>query len=133
MAIETTYSKVHAAYVSLLTLVQGRIGSPTGDGDGYKPTLPLTTILRYKRIMGLLKPFAADYEELRSELFEKFAYSGSGYMSKELREELRKLADEPVPAIGSDLVSTEDFGSADKLPVAMIGFFMDLGPFLKED
>lgn len=128
MAVETTYGKVHAAYAALLGLVQGRVGTD----DGWKPQLPLTTILRYKRIMGVLRPLAVDYEEMRGELFEKVGYEGVGPVPKSVREELRRITDESV-TVGVDTINTSDFGNTDKLPVSMIGFFMDVEPFLKED
>jgi hypothetical protein len=130
VAKEVTYEQIYQTYVALHTLVQGNMGK-NGDGKGWMPQLPLKTILRFKRIMGVLHPVARDFEEVRSALFEEYNYV-AGPMSAELRAKLKELLDEPH-VIGCDDIHTSDFNQNAELPIAMVGFFSDVSPFLIED
>ncbi len=131
--IETTYGEVNNAYAALTALSQQNI------------SMQLGAVLRWKRILGVLKPLVEQALELEQEIGQKYLAKDDDGNPIEVGEGRYKIADqaayvaemqalqkEPV-AVGSDYVYVADFGADDtKVQSTLVNMLTALGPWLKE-
>lgn len=133
--IDTTYGEVQQAYNALTALSR----------EGLE--VRLAVALKWKRILGLLKPLVQQMDELVNEVLEKHAARDeNGKMVEGERPGTVRVADvraynEAVSEIlktpvqvGSDQVETADFGDGEKLVSSSLAMSLgDLGAFFKEN
>jgi hypothetical protein len=132
--IETTYGAVRNAYAALGALSQQNI------------SIPLGAALRWRRILGVLRPLVEQSAELEREIGQRHLAKGDDGKPIPLGEGRYQIADpdaymtdmrvmekEPV-TVGSDYVLVADFGeTATVVQSSMVGLLEALGPWLKEE
>lgn len=132
--IETNYGEVRQAYISLTTLSREKM------------QITLGAALKWKRILGVLRPLVEQMEELQTEALHQYAEIGAdgqpvkgealgtvrladveGY-SKAVQEMLAT----PVQ-VGSDLVEASDFGEMEKVVDSnLVERLVELGPLFRD-
>lgn len=124
--IQTNYGQVRAAYIALTSLSR----------EGLQ--IKLAAALRWKRILGVLRPLLEQMEEQQRELEAAHSKPAKG---KKDETELDMPAFNTAIAelfavpceVGSDLVLAADFGAADGIVSSKLAaLLMDLGPFFAD-
>lgn len=132
--IETTYGAVRNAYAALTALSQQNI------------SIPLGAALRWRRILGVLRPLVEQSAELEREIGQRHLAKGDDGKPIQIGEgryqiadpdaymaDMRTMEHEPV-TVGSDYVLVADFGeAATVVQSSMVGLLEALGPWLKEE
>lgn len=132
--IETTYGQVSRAYTALTEITR----------EGVQ--IPLSAALRWKRILGALKPLVAQMEEQHAELVGKFALKDeNGKPVQGDQPGTVRLADvqgfqkaiqelgEVAVKVGSDLVKPDDFGAVEgTVNSRIVELLGELGPFFDD-
>ena len=132
--INTTYGEVRQAYAAITTLTRAEL------------QIPLAAALRWKRVIGVLRPLVEQASEMQDELLREHAekdaagemVAGDQPGTVRLRDmraysaALRELNDVPV-TVGCDTVREADFGAGDALVGSgLVASIIDLGPFFEE-
>lgn len=133
--IETNYGEVHQAYAALAEITREKL------------QIPLAAALKWKRILGVLKPLVAQMEEQQQEFLEKFAQKdedGKPVQGDQpgtvrladvagFQKALQELSEVPVK-VGSDLVKPDDFGAGETtVSSRLVDLLGKLGPFFEEN
>lgn len=132
--IKTTYGQVRRAYGALTEISR----------EGLQ--IPLAAALKWKRILGILKPLVAQMEEQQQEFLEKFAQKDeNGKLMQGDQPGTVRLADvqgfqqaleelnEVAVTVGSDLVKPDDFGAGEgTVSSRLVELLGELGPFFDD-
>ena len=133
--INTNYGEVQAAYGALVNISRQNL------------QIRLAAALKWKRILGVLRPLVAQADEQRDELIERFAQKDED--GKPLRGDqpdtirladtegfsaaMREMA-ETALQVGSDKVKLADFGDPDALVGSnLVALLFELGPFFENE
>lgn len=131
--IETTYGEARNAYQALSAIMEMDI------------RIPIKASLRWKRIMGLLRPFVDQFGELEQEIQLRYVEKdedgrpievspGQVRIAQEHIEayvaDIREAAEEKIK-VGSDQVLAADFGEGE-VPAKLVRLLLLLGPFLED-
>ena len=133
--ITTTYGQVSRAYAALTEITH----------EGLQ--IPLAAALRWKRILGVLKPLVAQMEEQQGELVDKFALKGEdgkpvqGDQPGTVRladvQGFQKATQELIGVevtVGSDFVKAADFGASEAVVSSrLVELLGELGPFFEDN
>ncbi len=131
--ISTTYGDIRNAVAAINALTQLDL------------KIKFETVLRWKRILGLLKPLLEQFEELEQEVGQKHMLldketgaaieeSPGRYKVKDplaYNREMKELRQVPLE-VGSDQVKLTDFRQDEDVQSALVNILFALGPFLQE-
>jgi hypothetical protein len=132
--IDTTYGEVRGAYIALTALSR----------EGLQ--IPLAAALKWKRILGVLRPLVQQSDEQQNELVDKFAKKDDtgkavegdhpGTVQLKDTEGFKAAIEEMLAAavqVGCDRVQAADFGPGDGLVSSrVVELLGGLGPFFEE-
>ena len=133
--ITTTYGQVSRAYAALTEITH----------EGLQ--IPLAAALKWKRILGVLRPLVTQMEEQQAELVDRFAQkdeNGKPVQGDQpgtvrladvagFQKALQELSEVPVK-VGSDLVKPDDFGAGETtVSSRLVDLLGKLGPFFEEN
>lgn len=133
--ITTNYGELRTAYVALVNLSR----------EGLK--IPLSAVLKWKRIRGVMQPLVEQFDEMSAELVREYSEKDAegkpiqgdqpgtvriadvaGY-NKAIQEAL-----ETEVTVGCDYVTAADFGEPDVLVSSTLAEHLaNLGPFFKDE
>jgi len=131
MSVKMTYAEVRRAFLALNTLIGGGLK----DGNGaYAPELPFRTVLKIKRIVGVLTPLVEALNELEREIAGKFPdwngqFNATPKDAAPLFNELYAVE----CTVGADILSENDFSSLKTVPVTFAGVLADLGALFNDE
>lgn len=132
--ITTNYGQVRRAYGALTEISR----------EGLQ--IPLAAALRWKRILGVIKPLVLQMEEQQSELVDKFSLKGEDGKTipgdqpgtvrladvEGFQKAIQELSEVAV-TVGSDLVKPDDFGAGEgTVSSRLVELLGELGPFFDD-
>ena len=133
--ITTNYDELRTAYIALVNLSR----------EGLK--IPLSAVLKWKRIRGVMQPLVEQFDETSAELVREYSEKDAdGKPVQGDQPGTVKIADvaaynkaitealETEVTVGCDLVTAADFGEPDALvSSAIIEHLAGLGPFFHDE
>ena len=130
VSFQVRYQDVRRAFFALAGLISGNVKE---GGKSYNPEFSLKTIMKIKRMMGVMTPLIRNMEEEEKKIAAEFGWSGDVTNVPEgLNEKFDELYSVPC-TVGCDVLTSADFAHLSSIPIAFVGSLLEFGPFLMDD
>lgn len=131
MAIKATYREIQAAVMALRALGSKPLGLDK-EGKPAPIVLPIKTILKAKRMLGLLTPLAVQAEETQQELVAAAKLAEGAPPPPALVKKVQELWNTSCE-VGADQFGMGDLAGVETAQMALASVLADLGPFWTDD